>query len=141
MSENTKGILSAVTIMACLALLGFLVHEKVDGAAVLAISSLTVVIAWVTRPPSKLDPPNGTALVAGFVVAAQALAGCQYFTPQNIRTALDATQLACVFSSELTDSKAVADACQIDQALVPVLDKLLEQRDAARKQGVTWAGN
>jgi hypothetical protein len=141
MSENTKGLLSVVTILGCLALIGFLVHEKVDGAAVLAVSALTTIVAWVTRPPTRLDPPSGTTLVAGMITAAWALAGCSYFTPQNVKTALDATELACVFSSELTDSKAVAEACKIDAALVPVLEQLIAQRDAARKQGVKWTAS
>ena len=69
------------------------------------------------------------------------IGGCSLFTAQNLKTALDASALACVFASELTDAQAVASACSIDQALVPVIDQLIAQRDAAKKQGVHWGAD
>jgi hypothetical protein len=68
-------------------------------------------------------------------------AACSLFTPANLKSAIDATQLACVFASALTDSAAVADACQIDRSLVPVLDQLIAQREGAKKSGVRWGAD
>ena len=76
------------------------------------------------------------------ILAAALLAGaCSLFTPANIKGALDATSLGCVFASELTDAKAVTDACTIDQALVPVVERLIAQRQAAKSVGVVWGGD
>lgn len=72
------------------------------------------------------------------LACAFAFAACSLFTPGNVKAALDATALGCVFASELTDAKAVADACSIDQALVPTIEKLIAQREAAKKSGVAW---
>ena len=74
-----------------------------------------------------------------FASACVFLLACSLLTPANVKTALDATALGCVFASEIIDAKAVADACAIDQALVPVLEKLIAQREAAKKSGVEWA--
>jgi len=66
------------------------------------------------------------------------IGGCQLFTPANTKLALDASELGCVFATELSDSKAVAGLCKIDQTLVPVIEQLIAQRNAAKKAGVTW---
>jgi hypothetical protein len=74
-----------------------------------------------------------------YIPIALALAAC---TAQDAKTAtqdaLSAAQLACIFSTTLTDSKAVADACQIEGALAPIVSQLLEERDAARSAGKMW---
>lgn len=67
-----------------------------------------------------------------------ALAGCSLFTASNLKTALDGSALACVFGSELTAAAALATVCKLDQALVPVVDQLIAQRQAAKASGVTW---
>ena len=66
------------------------------------------------------------------------LIGCALFTPSNVKQALDASELACIMSKQLTDSKALADICKIDHALVPIIDSLIGQREAARAQGAQW---
>ena len=82
-----------------------------------------------------------------FATAFACLVGCVPFlviscTPQEAKTVesdfLTATQIACAMSSQLTDSKAVAAACQIDAALLPLLEQLIAEREAAKKSGVTW---
>ena len=63
-------------------------------------------------------------------------------TPAEIHSAeqavLSASQIACVFASGLSDSRAVADACSIDKALLPVLEQLISVKQAAAKAGVTY---
>lgn len=74
-----KGILPAVVIVACLALLGFLVHEKVEGSVIAAMAAVTTIIAWVTRTPNSKDPPTAGHLVvvAGIgTIVATTIMGC-----------------------------------------------------------------
>jgi len=63
-------------------------------------------------------------------------------TPAEIHSAeqavLSASQIACVFASSLSDSKAIADTCAIDRALLPVLEQLIAVKAAAAKSGVTY---
>jgi hypothetical protein len=114
MSERTKAILSAVTIVACLALMGFLVHEKADGAAVGAIAVVTTVVAWLTRTPGKTDPPSGASIVplVGIgTIAALLLGGCALFEDKALQaeTSYRAQQLKCVDQYE---TKSEIDACR-----------------------------
>lgn len=67
------------------------------------------------------------------------IAGCGLFTKSNIKTALDAVQLACVFESAITDSDALAKVCDIAEDSVPLVRKLVQQRQAAQKSGVSWS--
>ena len=71
-----------------------------------------------------------------------AVAGTGACTPQEAKTVeqdlLSASQIACVELSSLTDAKAVATACAIDSALVPILQQLIGQREAAKQVGVSW---
>ena len=63
-------------------------------------------------------------------------------TPAEIHQAeqavLSASLLACVFASSLSTSTAIADACAIDRALLPVLEQLIAVKAAAAKSGVTY---
>ena len=63
-------------------------------------------------------------------------------TPAEIHSAeqavLSASQVACIFASGLSDSRAIADACAIDRALLPVLEQLISVREAAKKSGVSY---
>jgi hypothetical protein len=77
----------------------------------------------------------GVLLLAAGAVGVSA---CAAFA-QHAKTALDAISIACIFQSELTDEKALADACGIARELVPVVRKLIGQRDAAKRSGVTWS--
>jgi len=56
------------------------------------------------------------------------------------KTALDASDLTCVFGSELTDADALADFCKFAKPLVPLLRDLIGQREAAKRAGVMWPG-
>ena len=76
----------------------------------------------------------GVLAVAVYVFAS---AGCKGALP-IISAALTASQLACAFESTLTDAPALADACAIDKALVPELQKIIGEREAAAKAGVRW---
>lgn len=96
-------------------------------------------------PPIPPMPPTGTgglvarlALAAVFAIMVATGVGCSLFTPKGARNALDAIQLACVFQSELSDEKALADACAIAEDLIPLLRKLVAQREAAKRSGMTW---
>ncbi len=56
------------------------------------------------------------------------LPGCALFTPQVVKTALDATQYACILAKmDLPDSKAIATACNIDQSLAPLIEMLVAE--------------
>lgn len=81
MNERTKGILGAIVILGCFALLGYLVHERVDGATVAAISTVTILVAWFTQSTGRKDPPSGAAVVAGIATVIVALAACS--SPQE----------------------------------------------------------
>ncbi len=84
-------------------------------------------------------PPAEVERAGEFAVAAPAgAAGCALFTGKNIRSALDAVQIACIFESQITDEKQLADACAIAQDLIPILRNLVGQREAAKRSGVSW---
>jgi len=69
-NDQTKAYMSTITIVACLALLGVLAHLKVEGIPVAAVAVVTTVIAWMTRPPDKIDPPGGAKIVPILAVGA-----------------------------------------------------------------------
>ena len=68
--------------------------------------------------------------------------GCASWTKQDTKAAeqagLSLAQIACVFGSVLTDAPALAEACAIDKSLSPVLEQLIGQREAAKRQGVHY---
>lgn len=67
--------------------------------------------------------------------------GCALFTKQNVKTALDVVEQACVLAhGELFDVKEVAAACGIAEALIPDLEKLLEARRRAAIARAKQAG-
>lgn len=72
------------------------------------------------------------------MIAPAAGQGCALFTPKNINSALDALQIACIFESQITDEQKLASACGIAQDLIPVVRKLVGQREAAKRAGVSW---
>jgi hypothetical protein len=73
MLDGWKGV---AIIVAGLALLGFLVFMKVDGAAVAAIAGVTTVLAYLTRSPhDSATPPPGAKLVPFAAVGLAALSG------------------------------------------------------------------
>ncbi len=51
---------------------------------------------------------------------------------------LNAAQIACIMRSEVTDDKALADACDVAKDLLPIVRRLVGQREAARRAGVKW---
>lgn len=59
-----------------------------------------------------------------------------------IRAALTASEIACIFTSPLTNAQAVADVCAIEKSIVPLLlpeiERMIATREAAAKAGVTW---
>jgi hypothetical protein len=42
---------------------------------------------------------------------------------------LSATQVLCVLASNFTDDKTIAEACQIDQALIPLIRPLISAKE------------
>lgn len=78
-------------------------------------------------------------LVAALVV----LASCANPPPAKtvVKDVIDATKYACIFEQavNLTDSAAIAEACQIDASLVPLLDQLLAAHRAAVAKAVVKA--
>lgn len=105
-----------------------------------------------TIPPKKTPPVDlrsPSPLWLGFLVPLSMLIamtsvcfldGCSVLKP-IVREVLTDGEIACIFSSELNLPEAVASVCQIDKALVDsgLVDKLLQQRNAARKAGVHWS--
>ena len=66
-------------------------------------------------------------------------------SPRDAQTARDvtdpvlkATDLACVMSSLLTDSREIASICRLADILIPIVQKLVSVRDAARRAGVVY---
>jgi hypothetical protein len=51
---------------------------------------------------------------------------------------LDATQIACIFRSEITDDASVAKICNIAPKLLPLIRELVSQREAAKRAGYRW---
>ena len=87
-----------------------------------------------------MKTPNSLMIVTALVLAIGGIgAKC---TPAEIHQAeqavLSASQIACVFASSLSSSTAIADACAIDKALLPVLEQLIAVKAAAAKAGVTY---
>jgi len=113
MTEQTKAILATITIVACLALLAFLVHEKVDGATVAALSTVAVLVAYFTRAPERKDPPTGPGIVvfAGIVTTVLSLFACS--PHQAAATAAEAAyraqQMDCV---RQYDTEAQVNECR-----------------------------
>lgn len=65
--------------------------------------------------------------------------------PKDAQTARDVTNpvlkakdLACVMGSLLTDSRELADLCHLADILIPIVQKLVSVRDAARRAGVVY---
>lgn len=81
------------------------------------------------------------ALFALAWIVAPCTAGCALLTPKNAHSVLDATQIACVFGTELVEEKTVADACNIARDLLPILRNLIGQREGAKRSGVRWPGS
>lgn len=73
MSEQQRSVLGAIVIVACLALIGFLVYAKVDGAVTLAVSTVTLLVAYFTSPPPRPNPPSAFVLVAGLALIASSV--------------------------------------------------------------------
>lgn len=82
-----------------------------------------------------------TLALALNMFACWGLLGCSLFTKQNANTALDAMQLACIFNSTVTQEEKLAEICSIATDLLPVIRKLVAQREAGRAAGVTWDGD
>lgn len=81
------------------------------------------------------------AVAVGTFLSVSLIAGCGLTSQQaNVveQSVLNATQLACVLTSSLTDSALLAQVCGIDESLVPVLKQLISTRDAARRNGVSY---
>jgi hypothetical protein len=88
-----------------------------------------------TPPAAGPGAPLRLALAMVFCVS-----GCALFTSKNANSAMDAVQLACLFESQLTDEKALADACGLASDLIPIIRRLVAQREAAKRAGVAWHG-
>jgi len=71
------------------------------------------------------------------VSAVTAMEGCS-FLEKHANSALDAVQLACIFNETITQEEKLAEVCHIATDLLPIVRKLIAQREAGRKQGVTW---
>jgi hypothetical protein len=61
--------------------------------------------------------------------------------PSYVHTALDAAQIACVLLTDAEDSSAVSKVCDIAEALIPDVQKLLEGRKQAAKRRAAAAAD
>lgn len=112
MSERTKAALSAVIILGCLALLGFLVKEKAEGAAIAACAVVTTIVAWLTRTPADKGPPASLVPLVGIGAIIAMTNACSLFGGDKAAQAEDAykaQQLKCV---DDYDTRAEIDACR-----------------------------
>ncbi|HET9045083.1 MAG TPA: hypothetical protein VFN70_18135 [Burkholderiales bacterium] len=80
MTEQTRATLGTITVVAGLALIGYLAYLRVEAAAIAAPSIVIALVSWFTRAPERKDPPTGTTLVplfaAGAVIASLFACGC-----------------------------------------------------------------
>ena len=76
-----------------------------------------------------------TFAIVGIVTS---LSACALFTRKNANTALDAVQLACIFNSAVTQEETLAKICDVSLDMLPVIRKLVSQREAAARAGVKW---
>lgn len=117
-------------------------------------SSIPVITTDSEPPTMKRMVPSlvrgaggrGVAGVGCFVACvALFLGGCTPGAQADAKTVvselLSVSQIACLFASTLTDSKAVMQACSIDATLAPVVQQLIAQREGAKKQGVMWTAD
>lgn len=132
MSEQTKGIMSAVIIVACLALLGFLVHEKVDGAAVAAVSTVTVLIAYFQRQPPKNDAGAGIVVFAALATIFLPGLGC--------KAAQSAADAACETLIANGDTPLEESICATLDDFIALGNLVLGTRSAAAKMAGADAG-
>lgn len=69
-------------------------------------------------------------------------AGCALKDPQTSRDVTDpvlkSKDLACIMGSLLTDSKELAHLCNLADVLIPLVQRLVSVRDAARRAGVVY---
>lgn len=77
-------------------------------------------------------------VVVGCLVALHYCTGCSLLTKQTAKTALTATEIACVFNSEIVEEKTLATVCGIAKELAPLLRDLIGQREGARAAGIRW---
>lgn len=116
MSDKLKGVLAAVVIVACLTLLGFMVHQKADGAAIAAVAVVTTLIGYFTRQPDKKDPPSGVVAVAGVLSIIAAMASCRPEQREAVENAAAVAQYEallddCKERGKTAGSYAVYEAC------------------------------
>lgn len=63
-----------------------------------------------------------------------ALAGCSAIGRRDVQTALDVAQIACVIAHAESDDTTVQEICQVVDALMPDVRRVLaEQRAASRR--------
>lgn len=80
MNEQTRATLGTVTVVAGLALIGYLAYLRVEAAAIAAPSIVIALVSWFTRPPERKDPPNAAnaipIIVASAILASLFACGC-----------------------------------------------------------------
>lgn len=112
MSDQTKAYMSTITIVACLALLGVLAHLRVEGIPVAAVAVVTTVIAWMTRPPDKIDPPGGAKIVPILAVGAivsSLFMGCSSTPAKNVENSAAVAQYELLLAKCRAKGKAAKD--------------------------------
>lgn len=112
MKERTKAILSAVIILGCLALLGFLVKEKAEGAAIAACAVVTTIVAWLTRTPADKGPPASLIPLVGIGAIITMMNACSVFGGDKAAQAEDAYRAQQLKCADDYDTRAEIDACR-----------------------------
>ena len=90
------------------------------------------------KPRSALLLLSFNLLFTGAVLSTDCLPRGAQTTRDVTDPVLKATDLACVMSSLLTDSKEIADFCHLADILIPIVQRLVSVRDAARRAGVVY---
>jgi len=136
---------SAVLFLAALATLASIyapspVREASVPIALLAVGAMRSFFGG--GPPA---PPAGPTILmsalAPFMLVAGVLGACSAAqNRQAVDAGLSVAQIACVFAQQATDSAVVATACGIvsDPALEALIKRLVSQREAAKRAGVSW---
>lgn len=112
MTEQTKAIMSTITIVAGLALIGYLAFLRVDAATMAAPGIVIALVSWFTRAPERKDPPSGMTIVplvaAGALIAALVACGCDKSLPPaaNVENAAAVAQYELLLADCRAKGKA-----------------------------------
>jgi hypothetical protein len=129
-------VFKSLVLIACLALIGFLVWMKVDGSVILATSAAMAVVTYFTQPPKAGSPPATGVLVGSLAAigAAALMNGCSLLESPKAPIVADLAleKAECVLQHMKEPPAQIALECVLEPADVPRYLQLI----AAAKTGM-----